>query len=118
MLAVTVCRTPKRSSRCRDSPPSIERERRPGDVVAIQGVSGGNALLFYTRPVVRVLAPPSGGDPQNDGIDPRAVICGAPRAWVVAPATRPAYDPTYGRNRHLIAVDRKAALFLYDGPLC
>ena len=97
---------------------TIERERRPGDVVAIQGVSGGNALLFYTRPVVRVLAPPNGGDPQNDGLDPRAVICGAPRAWVVAPATRPAYDPTYGRNRHLIAVDRKAALFLYDGPLC
>jgi 4-amino-4-deoxy-L-arabinose transferase-like glycosyltransferase len=97
---------------------TIERERQTGDVVAIQGVSGGNALLFYTRPVVRVLAPPNGGDPQNDGLDPRAVICGAPRAWVVAPATRPAYDPTYGRNRHLIAVDRKAALFLYDGPLC
>ena len=41
----------------------IERERRPGDVVAIQGVSGGNALLFYTRPVVRVLAPPGDSDP-------------------------------------------------------
>jgi 4-amino-4-deoxy-L-arabinose transferase-like glycosyltransferase len=97
---------------------TIERERQPGDVVAIQGVSGGNALLFYTRPVVRVLAPPSGGDPQNDGLDPRAVICGAPRAWVVAPATRPAYDPTYRRNRRLIAVDRKAALFLYEGRRC
>jgi 4-amino-4-deoxy-L-arabinose transferase-like glycosyltransferase len=97
---------------------TIDRERRPGDVVAIQGVSGGNALLFYTQPVVRVLAPPSGGDPQNDGLDPRAVICNAPRAWVIAPAIRPSYDPTYGRNRHLIAVDRKAALFLYDGPRC
>ena len=49
----------------------IEREQRPGDVVAIQNVSGGNALLFYTRPVVRVLAPPSDGDPPTDGVDPR-----------------------------------------------
>jgi 4-amino-4-deoxy-L-arabinose transferase-like glycosyltransferase len=96
----------------------IEREWQPGDVVAIQGVSGGNALLFYTHPVVRALAPPGGGDPQNDGMDPRAVICAAPRAWVIAPAIRPSYDPTYGRRRQLIAVDRKAALFLFDGPRC
>jgi 4-amino-4-deoxy-L-arabinose transferase-like glycosyltransferase len=96
----------------------IQRERQSGDVVAIQGVSGGNALLFYTRPVVRVLAPPSDGDPQNDGLDPRAVICSAPRAWVIAPAIRPSFDPTYGRDRRLVAVDRKAALFLYDGPAC
>ena len=40
----------------------IERMRRPGDVVAIQSVSGGNALLFYTQPFVYVLAPPGGGD--------------------------------------------------------
>jgi 4-amino-4-deoxy-L-arabinose transferase-like glycosyltransferase len=96
----------------------IERERQSGDVVAIQNVSGGNALLFYTRPIVRVLAPPGGSDPQNDGMDPRAVICTATRAWVVAPAIRPAEDPTYGRDRHRVAVDRKAALFLYDGPPC
>jgi 4-amino-4-deoxy-L-arabinose transferase-like glycosyltransferase len=96
----------------------IERERKTGDVIAIQGVSGGNALLFYTSPVVRALAPPSDGDPQNDGLDPRAVICAAPRAWVIAPAIRPSYDPTYGRHRHRIAVDRKAALFLFDGPRC
>lgn len=96
----------------------IERERRAGDVVAIQQVSGANALLFYTRPVVRALAAPDDNDPQNDGIDPRAVICGARRAWVVAPAVRPAYDPTYGRRRRIVAVDRKAALMLYDGPAC
>ncbi|HXO17341.1 MAG TPA: glycosyltransferase family 39 protein, partial [Candidatus Dormibacteraeota bacterium] len=67
----------------------IERERRPGDAVAIQNVSGGNALLFYTRPVVHVLAEPSDNDPQSDGVDPRVFICGAPRAWVIAPALRP-----------------------------
>jgi 4-amino-4-deoxy-L-arabinose transferase-like glycosyltransferase len=97
---------------------AIERERRPGDVVAIQGVSGGNALLFYTRPVVRVLAPPNDGDPQADGMDPRGVICSAARVWVVVPAASVAGAPTYGRERRLIAIDRKAALVLYAGPGC
>lgn len=96
----------------------IERGRRPGDVVAIQGVSGGNALLFYTRPVVRVLAPPSDGDPQSDGMDPRGVICSASRVWVVVPAASVAQAPTYGRTRELVAVDRKAALVLYTGRPC
>ncbi len=96
----------------------IENERRPGDAVAIQNVSGGNALLFYTHPVVRVLAAPGNGDPQDDGIDPRSFICGASRAWVIVPAVRSAYDPAYGRRRRVVAVDRKAALLLYDGPPC
>jgi 4-amino-4-deoxy-L-arabinose transferase-like glycosyltransferase len=96
----------------------IERERTPGDAVAIQNVSGGNALLFYTHPVVRVLAAPGDKDPQNDGTDPRAFICGATRAWVIVPAEPSEYDPSYGRRRTVVAVDRKAALLLYDGPLC
>jgi 4-amino-4-deoxy-L-arabinose transferase-like glycosyltransferase len=96
----------------------IERERKPGDVVAIQNVSGGNALLFYTHPVVRVLAAQGDSDPQADGVAPRAFICGAPRAWVIAPAEPSAYDPPYGRERHVVAVDRKAALLLYEGPRC
>jgi 4-amino-4-deoxy-L-arabinose transferase-like glycosyltransferase len=96
----------------------IQRQRQPGDVVAIQSVSGGNALLFYTKPIVRVLAPPGGGDPQSDGMDPRAVICGARRAWVVVPAARPQSDSSYGRNRRIVAIDRKAALLLYDGRAC
>jgi 4-amino-4-deoxy-L-arabinose transferase-like glycosyltransferase len=96
----------------------IDRERKPGDLVAIQNVSGGNALLFYTRPVVRVLAPPGGADPQSDGVDPRSFICGAPRAWVIVPASSTSDDPTYGRRRTIVAVDRKAALLLYDGSSC
>ena len=96
----------------------IERERRTGDVVAIQRVSGGNALLFYTRPVVRVLAPRDDNDPQADGVDPRGFICAAPRAWVIAPNEASAYDPPYGRDRRVVAVDRKAALLLYSGPHC
>jgi 4-amino-4-deoxy-L-arabinose transferase-like glycosyltransferase len=96
----------------------INREREPYDTVAIQNISGGNALLFYTRPSIDVLAPPGGGDPSTDGIDPRVAICGSERAWLVAPARRPPFDPTYGRRRRLIAVDEKAALYLYDGPPC
>jgi 4-amino-4-deoxy-L-arabinose transferase-like glycosyltransferase len=96
----------------------IDANRRIGDIVAIQNVSGGNALLFYTRPVVRVLAPPTDGDPPADGVDPRAVICAAPRAWVIVPAAGLSDDPTYGRARRLVAVDRKAALVLYEGSGC
>jgi len=93
----------------------IDRNSRPGDVVAIQSVRGSNALLFYTRPVVQVLSPPEGDDV---GIDPQQVICGAERIWVIAPKERPGYDPTYGRNRSIVAEAGNAALFLYDGPPC
>jgi len=96
----------------------IERGREPGDVVAIQNVSGGNALLFYTHPVVSVLATPDDGDPQTDGVDPRAFVCGARRAWVVVPAASTASDPSYGRQLRVVAVDSKAALLLYDGASC
>jgi 4-amino-4-deoxy-L-arabinose transferase-like glycosyltransferase len=96
----------------------IDRDRKAGDVVAIQNVSGGNALLFYTHPVVQVLAPPTDGDPQGDGLDPRAFVCAAPRAWVIVPASSTPHDPTYGRRRTIVAVDAKAALVLYSGPTC
>lgn len=95
----------------------IERDRKDGDVIGIQNVSGGNALLFYTQPVVRVLAANDSGDPQND-VDPRDFICAAPRAWVIVPAERSAVDRPYGRHVRVVAVDRKAALLLYDGPPC
>jgi 4-amino-4-deoxy-L-arabinose transferase-like glycosyltransferase len=96
----------------------IERERKPGDVVGIANVSGTNALLFYTRPVVRVLAEPGDADPQSDGLDRRRFVCEASRAWVIVPAERAAIDPSYGRRRRVVAVDRKAALVLYDGAPC
>lgn len=85
----------------------IERDRRPADLVAIDGVSGGNALLFYTRPPVV----------QAEG-DVRRAICAAPRAFVVASRTRPRPDPSYGRARHTLAVAGNDVLFLYDGPPC
>jgi len=95
----------------------IDANRRPGDVVAIQDVSGSNALAFYTSPGVVVLAPPGGA--AADGIsNPRRVICGAPRVWVVAPRARPDVDPTYGRRRVTVAMAAKAALLLYSGARC
>jgi len=96
---------------------TIERLRRPGDAVAIQSVSGSNALLFYTQPRIYVLARADDGS-SEEGLDPRSVICSVRRVWLVAPAIRPGYDPTYGRTRRLIAVDHKSALFLYDGRGC
>jgi 4-amino-4-deoxy-L-arabinose transferase-like glycosyltransferase len=95
----------------------IEMQRHPGDAVAIEGVSGGNALLFYTRPEVHVLAPLADGDPQSED-DPRSVICASPRAWVIVPAATATQNPSYGRDVRIIAVDRKAALLLYNGPHC
>ncbi len=96
---------------------TIEREREPQDVVAIQDVSGSNALVFYTQPGVVVLAPP-GTVPSNGASDPRRVICSAKRVWLLAPRSRPAFDPTYGRSRRIVATAAKAALFLYSGARC
>jgi 4-amino-4-deoxy-L-arabinose transferase-like glycosyltransferase len=96
---------------------AIERERRPSDAIAIQGVSGGNALLFYTRPRVEELAGPD--DPAMDpAADPRRAICGAARALVVTGKKRPSPDPTYGRTRTIIATANNDVLYLYDGPPC
>jgi hypothetical protein len=95
----------------------IERERQPGDVVAIQSVSGGNALMFYTRPGIAILNGP--GDASNDSPnDPRPTICSAPRAFVVTSKKRPPNDPTYGRVRHTVATSNGDVLYLYDGPSC
>ena len=95
----------------------VERERRPGDLVAIQTVSGGNALMFYTRPGIAILNGP-GAPAKERAHDPRLAICSAPRAFVVTAKKRPPFDPTYGRARRAIAVSNNDVLFLYDGPAC
>jgi 4-amino-4-deoxy-L-arabinose transferase-like glycosyltransferase len=95
----------------------VARDRKPGDVVAIQDFRGANALAFYAGPGVLVLGAPDTNS-ADVRFDPKRIICGAPRVWVVAPKRRPAFDPTYGRNRQLIAQAGTGALFLYDGPGC
>ncbi len=94
----------------------IRRDLRPGDVIAIQGVPGGNALIFYTRPHVARLALP--GEPHLAPNDPRRTICSASRVFLIAAKKRAAPYPTFGRIRHAVAVSNKDALFLIDGPPC
>jgi 4-amino-4-deoxy-L-arabinose transferase-like glycosyltransferase len=96
---------------------AIDAQRYPGDVVAIQSIPGSNALLFYTAPKVYVLTAPD-VKRSLDGVLARDVICSASRVFVVAPATRPPFDPTYGRERRIIARSGRAVLFLYTGPGC
>lgn len=95
----------------------IRSQLRDGDVVAIQGVAGGNALVFYTRPRVYALDMPY-ESPRDADTDPRNVICAAQRAFVVASRKRPDPDPTYGRARRVLAGVGNDVLYLYDGPRC
>jgi 4-amino-4-deoxy-L-arabinose transferase-like glycosyltransferase len=83
----------------------IMQQRAAGDRVAIRDVAGGNALIFYTLPPVATTVT-------------RDAICRPGRTFVVAPLHRPDPDPTYGRNRRIIAASGNDALFLYDGPPC
>jgi len=95
----------------------IERDLRGSDAIAIQGVSGPNALVFYTRPRVAVLDPPNEAT-HDSSADPRQTICRAPRAFVIASRRRPSPDPTYGRARRTLAVRLDDVLYLYAGPPC
>ena len=92
----------------------IDRERMPGDKVAIQNMAGGNALIFYTRPTVYVIASP--GSPAAGGAaDPRDLICGSQRLWLIAPRHKPFTQETFGRTRRLMSSWGEANLFLYTG---
>jgi 4-amino-4-deoxy-L-arabinose transferase-like glycosyltransferase len=95
----------------------IGSQRQSGDVVAIQSFRGANALVFYTQPHVYALAPP-GASKSDEGVPARSVLCTHDRIWLVAPLKRPAFDPTYGRMRTLIASHGTGALYLIDGPAC
>jgi 4-amino-4-deoxy-L-arabinose transferase-like glycosyltransferase len=96
--------------------PIIQAQRKPGDAVAILHVSGGNALVFYTRPHVFVVVGPGDPNPGGMGVSPQAVICNAPRTWLIAPAADE--TPTFGRGRRKVARWGKAQLYLYDGNRC
>ncbi len=96
---------------------AIVERSRPGDTIAIEGVSGGNALVFYTHPRVATLDVP-GDAAMTTATDPRRAICSSGRAFVITTKKRPTPDPTYGRSRSTIASSNKDVLFLYDGPRC
>ncbi len=94
----------------------VRRDVRAGDAVAIQGVSGTNALVFYTRPVVVSLDAHREDSGSADGL--RRFVCSAPRAFVVSARKRPSPDPAYGRARHTLGTENGDVLLLYDGPPC
>jgi hypothetical protein len=95
----------------------IDRDSRAGDIVAIQNVSGGNALAFYTQPGIVTLVGPN-QVPGSPAMDPRRRLCAAPRAFVVTSKHRPSHDPTYGRDRRVLAAYGNDVLYLVDGPPC
>ena len=93
----------------------IERDRKPGDVVAIRGVSGYNALVFYTGPGVKNV---DAGIPQEYV----STICPAGTIYFVTPnhdldALR---AQTESLQRTFTIVDRlpRAALVRIAGPDC
>ena len=92
----------------------IQRARAPGDKVAIQNMAGGNALVFYTRPTVYLFAPP-GGPASGGAADPRDLICGSHRLWLIAPRHKPFTQATFGRTRRLMSSWGEANLFLFTG---
>jgi hypothetical protein len=101
----------------------VQRERLPGDVVAIQNTRGGNALLFYTDPKVAVLAPfGSRNAGREEGLDPRSAICDTTRVGSFSPLPKSGepqtFGPTFGRLRRLVATDQRDALLLYYGNGC
>ena len=85
----------------------IERDRRPGDAIAIGEVAGGNALVFYTSPGVYTLRAPYG---------PGSILCSAPRTWLVA--ARNSATPAFGREVRLVSAWGKTGLFIYEGTQC
>lgn len=93
---------------------TINAQRAPGDAVAIFHISGGNALVFYTRPHVYVVVGPHDPNPGGLGVSPQAVVCSNPRTWMIGPAD----TPTYGHGRRVVSRWGKAVLFLYEGHPC
>jgi 4-amino-4-deoxy-L-arabinose transferase-like glycosyltransferase len=86
----------------------------PQSVVALRSVSGGNSLVFYTRPGVRVL-----DDPDADFL---ALICGAPDVFVITRARDAdglvATAAAHGRRAVVLERRNSDALLRAGGPPC
>lgn len=87
----------------------IRQDDRDGDIVAIHGAAGANALLFYTHPRVYMIAKAS---------DVRSVVCSAKRVFFITSKRRAGEDFSYGRNRRVLATANNDVLYLYEGSPC
>lgn len=93
----------------------VDRDRQPGDTIAIRGVSGGNALTFYTAPGVITI----------DAEDPKsfsAAVCRSNTAFVV---TREKDVPSLeeeAKQLHYasleLAITSRVALVRFTGQGC
>jgi 4-amino-4-deoxy-L-arabinose transferase-like glycosyltransferase len=93
----------------------VDRDRKQGDTIAIRGVPGGNARVFYTTPGVVTI----------DAEDPKsfiAAICRSGTAFVVTrendvPEVQ-AQAKAVRYNSIELAVTSHVALVRFDGPGC
>jgi 4-amino-4-deoxy-L-arabinose transferase-like glycosyltransferase len=90
----------------------VQHERKPGDAVAIWGVSGSNALLFYTQPPIIEFTP------VGESEQVRTAICSAKRVFMVTSPKRLEKLAFHGRRGHELAVAAGDVLYLYDGAMC
>jgi 4-amino-4-deoxy-L-arabinose transferase-like glycosyltransferase len=93
---------------------TIQALRTPRSVVALRSVSGGNAIVFYTRPGVLSL-----DDPEADFV---ALICRAPDVFVVTRASDAgalvASAERHGRRAAVLQRAARDAMVRVDGPGC
>jgi 4-amino-4-deoxy-L-arabinose transferase-like glycosyltransferase len=93
----------------------IDAQRRPGDIVAIRGVSGGNGLVFYTAPGVRTI------DPDLDRSFIRT-ICAADAVFIVTRLADVDALATLAKRvrRHVTALSAngRTVLIRVDGTPC
>lgn len=85
----------------------IREHRQNGDVIAIHDVGGGNALMFYTKPKVDVIAA---------NADPHSAICSGARTFLITTARRADALVVDGREKHVVATSGNDVLLLFTSP--
>ncbi len=85
----------------------IREHAQEGDLVAIQGVAGGNGLIFYTHPHVNII---------GANVDARGVICSASRTFLITSTQRALADAINGREKHVVATSGNDVLLLFTSP--
>jgi hypothetical protein len=98
----------------------IEARRSPGDTIAIRGVSGGNALVFYTKPGVKTIESVS-DVPENDAAF-TAFLCANGPTFMVTKREDVVHLIDVARVAHrsvqLVGTALKDALIHIDGSAC
>jgi 4-amino-4-deoxy-L-arabinose transferase-like glycosyltransferase len=85
----------------------IRAHAQAADAVAIQGVAGGNGLIFYTHPHVNII---------GANADARGVICSANRTFLITSTQRADTDAIAGREKHVVATSGNDVLLLFTSP--